>query len=110
MFLLSYLLSRVPDPIIVVVKYGSNEHIHPVPLSGIFLHQCSLEVTPYSWEREVGESGKGCETQGYDMIQGRWEEHISESINTDFKIITYKEQDSSHPVLEESSEHLLTYS
>lgn len=52
MFLLFYLVSWVSDTIIVVVKYGSNEHVHSVSLSSIFLHQRSLEVAPYSWEKQ----------------------------------------------------------
>ena len=48
MFSLFNLLCRVPDTIIVVVKYGPNENVHSVSLGGVSLHQCSLEVAPDS--------------------------------------------------------------
>lgn len=47
-FLLSYLLSGVPDTIKIIVEYGPNKYVHAISLIGIFLHQHPLEVGPYS--------------------------------------------------------------
>lgn len=71
-FLLFYLLNWVSDTIIVVVKYGSNEHVHPISLSGVLLHQCSLKVTPYSWDREIGEGGRKERDMGIWEWDGSW--------------------------------------
>lgn len=97
-FLLFYLLNWVPDTIIVVVKYGSNEHVHPISLGGIFLHQCSLEVTPYSWDRRVGESGnkvtnrEGCENgMGADGTYRKAMKYISKIISTGWAWLLYSQ-------------------
>lgn len=36
-FLLSYLLSGVPDTIKIIVKYWPNKYVHSIPFIGIFL-------------------------------------------------------------------------
>lgn len=59
---LFYLLSWVPDTIIVIVKYRSSENVDSISLSGIFLHQYSLEVAPYSWEWQTQTEGCGTHT------------------------------------------------
>lgn len=114
--LLFYLLSWVPDTIVIIVKYGSSKNVDSISLSGIFLHQCSLEVAPYSWEWQT--ETEGCvdaieKEPGILQITESKSEVISPHHKNTVKIIRLLwqfEEDSTHMAQKQGLKLWLTYS